>query len=188
MTTPAMRENHEQHSQRLMAHAKAQLAAGDLLQASEKAWGGFAHKAKAVAYQRDWRYRRHLQINNIIHALSQESEDLELVACSSLAQGLHVNFYENWYLLPQIAAVQKVVERGIAKLEAIAQRYDTDPAYRRRADALNPPGRTPPRPPGTGVNQIITAYPDRRRRRRRNRNRNGNGNGGNPNGGNPQSQ
>ena len=186
MTTPAMRENHEQHSQRLMAHAKAQLAAGDLLQASEKAWGGFAHKAKAVAYQRDWRYRRHQQINNIIHALSQESEDLELVACSSLAQGLHVNFYENWYLLPQIAAVQKVVERGIAKLEAIAQRYDTEPDYRRRADALNPPGRTPPRPPGTGVNQIITAYPDRRRRRRRNRN--GNGNGGNPDGGNPQSE
>ena len=184
MTTPAMQENHEQHSKRLMAHAKAQLAAGDLLQASEKTWGGFAHKAKAVAYQRGWRYRRHLQINSIIYALSQESEDLDLVACSSMAQGLHVNFYEDWYTFPQVAALQKVIERGIAKLDAIAQRYDTEPDYRRRADALNPPGRTPPRPPGTGVHQIVTAYPDRRRRRRSSRN--GNGNGSNANGGNPQ--
>lgn len=186
MTTPAMRENHEQHSQRLMAHAKSQLAAGDLLQASEKTWGGFAHKAKAVAYQRGWRYRRHQQINNIIYALSQESGDDELLVCSSIAQGLHINFYEDWETLQTIAANQKVVERGIAKLDAIAQRYDAEPDYRRRADAMNPPGRTPPRPPGTGVHQIVTAYPDRRRRRRRNRN--GNGNGGNPNGGNPQPQ
>ena len=186
MVTPAMRENHEQHSQRLMAHAKAQLAAGDLLQASEKTWGGFAHKAKAVGYQRGWRYRRHQQINNIIYALSQESEDLELVACSSVAQELHVNFYEDWYTFPQIAALQELVERGIAKLDAIAQRYDTEPDYRRRADALNPPGRNPPRPPGRGVIQDIpNAYPDRPRRRRRNGR---NGNGGNANGGSPQPQ
>ena len=186
MVTPAMRENHEQHSQRLMAHAKAQLAAGDLLQASEKTWGGFAHKAKSVGYQRGWRYRRHQQINNIIYALYRESEDTELIACSTAAQELHVNFYEDWYSLLQIVVAMEVVERGVGKLDAIAGRYDTDSDYRQRADALNPPGRNPPRPPGRGVIQDIpNAYPDRPRRRRRNGR---NGNGGNANGGSSQPQ
>ena len=175
MTTITRRQQHEENSRRLMAHAKAQLAAGDPLQATEKAWGAFAHKVKAVSRQRGWPYRTHRHIDNIIYALSRESGDLELINDASVAHGLHTNYYEDWLSLTVIAANHVGVERAIAKLDAIAERYDAEPAYRRSADALNPRGRTPPRPPGSA-----RFRPPARRRNGRN--------GSSANGGNPQPQ
>ena len=45
-------ETHQIHSERLMRHAEEQLAKGDRLQASEKAWGVAAHRLKEFADQR----------------------------------------------------------------------------------------------------------------------------------------
>ena len=43
---------YQQASQRFLAQAKQELAAGDLPQASEKGWGATAQILKAVAEQR----------------------------------------------------------------------------------------------------------------------------------------
>ena len=45
-------QTYQQASQRFLAQAKQELAAGDLPQASEKGWGATAQILKAVAEQR----------------------------------------------------------------------------------------------------------------------------------------
>ena len=55
MTTQA----YQQASQRFLAQAKQELAAGDLPQSSEKGWGATAQILKAVAEQRGWKHSRH---------------------------------------------------------------------------------------------------------------------------------
>ena len=50
-------ETHKVHSERLMRHAEEQLAKGDRLQASEKAWGAAVHRLKDIANKRGWEVR-----------------------------------------------------------------------------------------------------------------------------------
>ena len=89
-------EPHRTHSQRLMEHAEQQLAKGDRLQASEKAWGAIAHQIKAIANQRGWNYETHQQVYGIVGRLAKETEDPELVNhLFSLANGLHQNYYRD---------------------------------------------------------------------------------------------
>ena len=52
-------EPHKVHSERLIRHAEEQLAKGDRLQASEKAWGAVVHRLKDIADQRGWKYSTH---------------------------------------------------------------------------------------------------------------------------------
>ena len=82
----------------------AYLAAGDLCQAGEKAWGTVAQLTKAVAVHRGWQHGSHDSLRAIIRQIADESSASEssdrgesirlgLVA----AEALHGNFYE---LLP----------------------------------------------------------------------------------------
>ena len=82
----------------------AYLAAGDLCQAGEKAWGTVAQLTKAVAVHRGWQHGSHDSRRAIIRQIADESSASEssnrgesirlgLVA----AEALHGNFYE---LLP----------------------------------------------------------------------------------------
>ena len=74
----------------------AYLAADDLYQAGEKAWGAVAQLTKAVAVQRGWRHHSHDSLRQAIRQIASESPDQEdeirlgLVA----AEALHGNFYE----------------------------------------------------------------------------------------------
>ena len=49
-------QTYQQASQRFLAQAKEELAAGDLQQASEKGWGAAAQMLKAIAEQRGWEH------------------------------------------------------------------------------------------------------------------------------------
>ena len=79
----------------------AYLAAGDLCQAGEKAWGTVAQLTKAVAVHRGWQHGSHDSLRAIIRQIAAESSASEssdggdsirlgLVA----AEALHGNFYE----------------------------------------------------------------------------------------------
>ena len=74
----------------------AYLAAGDLCQAGEKAWGTVAQLTKAVAVHRGWQHGSHDSLRAIIRQIADESSAggesirLGLVA----AEALHGNFYE----------------------------------------------------------------------------------------------
>ena len=87
-------EPYTTHSRRLMEHAEEQLARGDRLQASEKAWGAVAHQIKAIADRRGWEYEKHAQVFSIVKRLADETEDPKKVLnLFDVARGLHENFY-----------------------------------------------------------------------------------------------
>lgn len=80
---------------------------GDLLQASEKAWGAVAHCIKAVSEERGWEHNGHRKLIENAHALIDESDDPEYYTELVLSiNALHQNFYEN--LLPS-----EMVRQGI---------------------------------------------------------------------------
>ena len=72
-TTPI--EPHWAHSERLMQHAFDELAKGDRIQASEKAWGAMAHTLKAIADERGLTYGQHNQVRGVLHAITAEVAD-----------------------------------------------------------------------------------------------------------------
>ena len=55
---------HEEISDRFLEHAREEFDKGDMLQASEKAWGAVAHYVKSVAKARGWPDGSHWDIAN----------------------------------------------------------------------------------------------------------------------------
>ena len=95
-------DNHEVHSDRLMADAEQELAEGDRLQASEKAWGAVAHRLKVIADQRGWEYTTHRQVYSVVSQLSEEVGGQELKDIFGIANSLHQNFYVDVKPLEQL--------------------------------------------------------------------------------------
>ena len=133
---------HEIHCETLMAHAVEMLEQGDHAQASEKAWGAFAHQVHIICDQRHWEYVNHAQMWRIIIALIEESASADtatLQADASEANRLHENYYRDVMELDEIGQAHIAVQRAIATMRQIAQRYADSPEYRAQADALCPP-------------------------------------------------
>ena len=92
MTTAPV-ESHAIHSERLITHAEIELAKGDRLRASEKAWDAVAHRIKVIADERGWEYTTHRQVYGIVERLADELENEELRTLFSAATSLHRNYY-----------------------------------------------------------------------------------------------
>ena len=86
--------NHWEISRRFIIQADAELAAGDLLQASEKVWGAAAHAMKAVAEERGWRHDNHARLFGIADRLVVETGESDIRVLFRSASGAHKNFYE----------------------------------------------------------------------------------------------
>lgn len=110
-------ESHKTHSERLIEHAEEQLAKGDRLQASEKAWGAVAHQLKVVAAQRAWEYKLHSQAYGIIEKLSKELKSDRLLELFPVANNLHQNFYADTKPIEQIRGEIKQVKELLSLLE-----------------------------------------------------------------------
>ena len=91
MTTP----DYQQASERFLAQARRELAAGDLAQASEKGWGATAQILKAIAEQRGWEHNRHRHYHRIASRLRAETGDGDIRRLFDTASALRENFYEN---------------------------------------------------------------------------------------------
>lgn len=68
---------HVETSHRFIRHSNLMLDEGDLLQASEKAWGAVAHRLKAIANRRNLRHSSHRDYYMIIDLLKYERMILE---------------------------------------------------------------------------------------------------------------
>ena len=86
--------NHWETSRRFIIQADAELAAGDLLQASEKGWGAAAHAIKAVAQERGWRHDSHARLFGIVDRLASITGMYEIPDLFQTASDVHKNFYE----------------------------------------------------------------------------------------------
>ena len=94
MATPTQ---HEEISERFLRHAEREFERGDMLQASEKAWGAVVHYVKAIGEAEGLRTHRHRQINIAANELLDRLDDPEPGRTNlNVVNGLHANFYEDW--------------------------------------------------------------------------------------------
>lgn len=110
MATPEYRSA----SRTLLAQAQAELAAGDLRQASEKGWGSAAQMIKAVAQKRGWPHDSHRAPFRAVSRLRGETGDSNIASLFGLAHNLRVNFYENCeearYVVDSLDDVERLLE------------------------------------------------------------------------------
>ena len=86
---------HEEISSRFLDQADEEFEKGDMLQASEKAWGAVAHYVKSVAKARGWPDGSHRDIaDNARRLLDRTPDPGGNRTKFALINVLHVNFYE----------------------------------------------------------------------------------------------
>lgn len=106
-------ETYRERSTAFLTKAHEELAAGDLEQASEKAWGAAALMVKAAAENRHIRHENHNDLWKVVNALIEETGDDEMSDLFSIASALHINFYEN-------TMSARAIRRSIQRVEAFA--------------------------------------------------------------------
>ena len=104
-------ESYSVHSERLIRHAWRELENGDRLQASEKAWGAVAHRLKAIAAIRGWRYETHSQAFGIMDRIEAELGEPEIDQIFRTANDLHKNYYNDTMTLQDIRVSIASIER-----------------------------------------------------------------------------
>lgn len=117
MVTPAV--TYREASRDLLVQARAELGAGDLRQASEKAWGAAAQIVKAAAQLRGWDHYSHRGLFVTVDRLVDEVGDPDVHNLFMFVNGLHTNFYENAFSADRVARNLVRTEEFIAKMEAI---------------------------------------------------------------------
>ena len=96
-TTPeSLAEEYRETSRRLIRQADAEFEKGDLLQASEKAWGAASQCLKAMGTVRGIPHRDHRELRQVAHYLVNESGQNRIGELFSIAESIHANFYEAW--------------------------------------------------------------------------------------------
>ena len=116
--TQAEIENHVETAERFLRHAEEEFEAGDMPQASEKAWGAVAHYLKSVAKFRGWRNRSHSDLSDIVLDLAQETGDPDRIGTLYRSVGaLHTNFYEDWFSDQMVAGGIEDARELIDRLE-----------------------------------------------------------------------
>ncbi len=74
--------------------AEDEFRGGDLVQASEKAWGAVAQYLKALAVERDWSHERHVDLEQVADKLATETGNRDIRTGLGPANMLHANFYQ----------------------------------------------------------------------------------------------
>ncbi len=116
MTTRS--DYHSDTASEFLSKARAHLAEGDLLQASEKGWGAAARMVKAVAETRGWRHSSHRDLHRAVRRLADLSADNELQRLFLSANALHQNFYEGDMRAATVAVGIHHAEQFTAALES----------------------------------------------------------------------
>ena len=90
---------HQEISERFLSYAEEELEKGDLLQASEKAWGAVAQYVKSVAKeQRGWDADSHVGVNRSARKLIEQTDEAKVnMSRLGTVNSLHANFYEDFY-------------------------------------------------------------------------------------------
>ena len=113
--------DYRERSKHFLVTAKEELDAGDLEQASEKAWGAAALMVKAVAEQRGYDHDTHNHLFRVLRVVPMEGDNRgsrrELRTMFNVANGLHHNFYEHRLTAEEIAEDIDTVEMFVGRVE-----------------------------------------------------------------------
>ena len=113
-------ENHTEVSRQFIDDAEKYLAQGDLLQASEKAWGAAARKVKAIAEDRGWEHKGHGHLFTAIGNIVSDTGQTEIRRLFREANTLHINFYEGWLTVQDVSESLEAVKELLELLDQYA--------------------------------------------------------------------
>ena len=117
-----------ENSAKFMADAETELSKGEILQASDKAWGAVAHYIKSVATDKGWECRTHRQVNLAARRLVRLTDDHVLNGIRlGAANALHQNFYEDWFDEDQVADSLNGVRELLSAMRVARERLSNDP-------------------------------------------------------------
>ena len=108
-------EKYMRTSRQFIEQAEEEFNRGDMVQASEKAWGAAAQAVKATAEQRGWEHNTHARLFDNLKRVSRETGDPELHDLFHVANSLHQNFYEGWQ-------TDDSVRRGIQRVKLLVHK------------------------------------------------------------------
>jgi len=106
-------------SKRYLEQAHEIMAKGDYAKAGEMFWGATAEMVKALALHKGMELKSHREIWEYVAKLSEETGDREILKLFHVANGLHINFYEDWMPPEVIEEDAKFVKTLIEKLERL---------------------------------------------------------------------
>ena len=91
-------ERHREISAQFLNHAEDEFRKGDLLQASEKAWGAVSHYVNSVARERGWPLGSHRHLIENANKLFNKDPSSARYARRLLRsiEALHGNFYQEF--------------------------------------------------------------------------------------------
>ncbi len=112
-------ERHAMISHDFLVKARQELENGDLLQASEKAWGTTAHAIKAVAEKRRWFSEADWKLRRAVLIVEDELGDPSIMGSYSVARVAHFNFYLHEYTAREVERAIEAAEDFIARLEPV---------------------------------------------------------------------
>ena len=115
-------ETYANQSREFIALARIELDAGDLLQASEKAWGAAAAAIKSVAEMRGWQHYAHTLIRAAAWRISREHHRPQIRGMIARANDLHQNYYE--YYLAEEEVAEGIAQ--VAELLSILEQVKTE--------------------------------------------------------------
>jgi hypothetical protein len=119
MASKAKLEHYRRLNGKFLRDAEELLAAGDVVQASEKFWGAAAEIVKAYAAKKGLKTRTHGDLWDIVIALDKAHPELGLHEEFLTAGYLHSNFYEDELRPESVSAAGAVVKRFIRKMEGL---------------------------------------------------------------------
>ena len=147
MTTPdptpeSIADEYRQTSERFMRQAEAEYERGDLLQASEKAWGGAVQQLKALATLRGLSHTSHWEIRNVARSIAAETGQGSIADSFATGEALHSNFYEQWMserdvrsgMDDMIEFIEVLQNVPTSNIQIPTRRLRTRPFYRDRGD------------------------------------------------------
>jgi len=114
-------EMHLRLSEKELMEAEEFLRKGDLVQASEKAWGAAAQIVKAVAAREGRELRGHAELWRFVDEVAGRLNDVELRRLWRTANVLHQNFYENWMPPGDVRYAIEDVKEFVRKLRKLLQ-------------------------------------------------------------------
>lgn len=91
-------ERHREISAQFLNHAEGEFQKGDLLQASEKAWGAVSHYVNSIARERGWPLGSHRHLIENANKLFDKDPASARYARRLLRsiESLHGNFYQDF--------------------------------------------------------------------------------------------
>ena len=111
--TPA--EKHTRLARKLLADASREIAAGELVQGSEKLWGATTQALRAYCASRGMHHGKYAQRRHAALQLASERNDDSIRLVYHLAQSCHANFYNDWMeqedLDGYLPDIQRLVEK-----------------------------------------------------------------------------